>query len=392
MIMKISLYIVAFFFIHMSGIAQINLVQNPSFEDYTSCPNMINEISRARYWSSIDTFHYSGADTNGLPLCAAEYCNECATLDHVTVPNSFFYHHYARTGKGMIQNDVYVSSLTTEGINFSQGRLKRTLSYGTTYCVTFYVLLEPCSTFFINRIGAYFDNGSIDTVATCDSPIFNMTPQIEYDNFIYDSVNWTKIQGNFVANGTESFITLGNFYYNYSTDTISTHSTWWYLFGGIGFNIGSTFYLIDDVSVIDMASTAYAGHDTSIALHDSVWVGNQDGYLPCYWYKNGVLVDSNVAGFWARPDTSCYYIMELDVCGNITRDTMHITVGHVGIPQHSLALACAAGASHCQLGRASTLFSGPSAARCCQHHKCSAAAGAGLGECLCIHPCCSAGS
>ena len=69
---------------------------------------------------------------------------------------------------------------------------------------------------------------------------------------------------------------------------------------------------------------------------DSVWVGDTTGYLPCYWYSNGVLIDSNTAGFKVAPDTTTSYVIELNVCGNITYDTVVVWVVPVAVPINKL--------------------------------------------------------
>ena len=70
-----------------------------------------------------------------------------------------------------------------------------------------------------------------------------MIPQINNDpiaNPLTNKIGWSKIAGNFIANGTENYITIGNFLDDASTDT--TH-----VYGG---SFPDGYYYIDDVSVI----------------------------------------------------------------------------------------------------------------------------------------------
>jgi Secretion system C-terminal sorting domain len=65
---------------------------------------------------------------------------------------------------------------------------------------------------------------------------------------------------------------------------------------------------------------------------DSVWVGDTAAdYLPCYWYVNGVLADSNKSGFKVHPDSTTSYVMALEVCGNVTYDTAVVYVFPAGL-------------------------------------------------------------
>ena len=122
-----------------------------------------------------------------------------------------------------------------------------------------------------------------------------------------------------MAIGTEKFITLGNFLDSAHTSTLFFNSTG---------EAGGAAYLIDDVSVIATDAVADAGSDrVTSPMGDSVWVGDTTAdYLPCYWYINGVLADSNISGFKVLPDSTTTYVMALDVCGNVTYDTAMVWV------------------------------------------------------------------
>ncbi len=228
----------------------------------------------------------------------------------------------------MAQVQMYNSDLSsTYQRDYLQGRLNATLVAGKQYCITLYVTEEQNSVYAIDHIGAYLDNGLIDTTTRCGMPETTHTPQVFSTAIINDTINWIKIQGTVTASGNEKFITIGNFFDETNTDTITTHFQKAALLG----NTILSFYLVDDVSVIPLDAVAYAGHDTAIRRGDSCWVGNHDGYLPTKWYKNGVLIDSNTGGFKVKPDSTTSYVCELEVCGSITRDTVKITVGRVGI-------------------------------------------------------------
>jgi Secretion system C-terminal sorting domain len=120
--------------------------------------------------------------------------------------------------------------------------LPDTLQAGHKYCVSFYVSLAESSHFAIDRIGALFTSSAID-----GSFVFSFTsiPQVEnpIGNIIADTSNWILISGDFIAQGNESYVSIGNFYNDQNTqalqlpfgDTISKY----------------TYYYFDDISVID---------------------------------------------------------------------------------------------------------------------------------------------
>ena len=299
--------------------AQVNLVLNPSLERYSICPSTADEITNANHWSTLDTGWAApdwAHDLDGVP----EYCNACYIGGAFGVPSSgMYYFNYPHTGNGMAM--VYMLSGASDALvaykrDYMQGHLYSPLTSGQQYCVTFYVVLCNNSSDAISNIGAYLDNGTIDTTHFPQMPQTHVTPQILASSIITDVVNWTKVQGSFVANGTERLITIGNF-------SDLAHTT--YRMPLVG---GYTWYLVDDISLMRSDAIAKAGPDRIItSSHDTVMVGDTlDSYLPTYWYAGGRLVDSNKGGFMIHVDTTTTFVVSLDVCGHVTYDTMTIAV------------------------------------------------------------------
>ncbi len=317
------------------GSAQINLVRNGGFEKHDTCPDFYDQIRRASFWDGIDTNYIYGdsAYNAGYKNCLPDYMNVCDTYGLCRVPNNPYFHHFPRNGKGMVQNIMYYDlyAIYTTGYysyNYTQGRLHTNLIAGKNYCVTFHVLKEPISQYSNNNIGAYLDDGTIDTVSSflnAAKPQIQYTPQILETAIISDTTNWTRIQGNFVANGSEKFITIGVFF-----DTAHTV----HIADGVNItHVGA--YLIDDVSVIASDAVAYAGHDTtSMHAGDTVRLGsgiNGDG-MPCWWYKLGVTSAIDSGGtIYVHPDSTTTYVVMMDLCGTITYDTVTVFVGPSGV-------------------------------------------------------------
>ena len=322
--------------VSVSGVCQINLVKNPGLEQYTTCPNFINEISFATNWSCSDTIITAwDSMTTGYPLCSPEYCNTCADgVAVVGVPDGPTGFHFAHSGNGLANVQMFCNSsaLDTGDLSYLrdylQGRLKTRLTAGQEYCVSFWVVLAQASAFAIDKIGAYLDDGTMDTASWCAWPQTNHIPQV-YTNVVdTDTTYWHQIEGTFIANGNESFITIGNFFDSAHTDKVSLPVNVW-----SGGNTLYTWYLVDDVAVIPIDAVANAGTSSWISsTSDSAFIGTNDGYLPCYWYivGNPVPIDSFSAGFKVHPNVTTRYVMQLNVCGNITTDTVTIWVAPVG--------------------------------------------------------------
>ena len=312
--------------------AQVNLVLNPSFEDYSKCPVSFQDIRVVRYWDGIDSSYHIGDTVIYRPYCTPQYCNTCAndTTGYASVPNNGDFYQYPRTGNGLayaiMLDDTLLTGDPHDFREYLQGRLSQPLVADTPYCVSFYVNMAEASTNAVDKIGAYLDDGSIDNGkndANCFGVEKEYTPQIYSPVIINDTENWVKIQGRFIANGTEKFITIGNF-----ATFANTHTTFTNIGGGI------TFYLIDDVSVIAYNSIADAGPDAFVSPgSDSAWIGTHEEGLPCTWFIAGNPTPiSYYGGFNVHPDTTTRYVMVLDLCDNVSFDTVTVFAAPAGTP------------------------------------------------------------
>lgn len=203
----------------------VNLVPNPSFEAYSSCPDFLSEVDRAVPWD-IPT-------TGG----SSDYYNVCATgISGVSVPNNSFGTQSPRTGDGYAGFIVRPINDYREYITVP---LTSPLVASTTYTVEFWLSLVDLSNQAIDRMGAYLSVGPVGPLP--GAPTLPFTPQVESpaNAFLSDKVNWMQVTGSYTASGGESYITIGNFHDNATTNSSAL---------GAG-SYSGTYYYIDDVSV-----------------------------------------------------------------------------------------------------------------------------------------------
>ncbi len=155
-------------FYWVGGFGQINLVRNPSFENYLHCPTA-DGIRLAFGWSCIDTNATSGYSDSFYcnANCTPEYFRVCGTPYLYGVPHNISGYQYPRTGFGYanvwMYDDIVSSPGDTATIHpyqrdYLMGRLYQPLNAGQSYCVTFYVNKANNAAFIINHIGAYLDD------------------------------------------------------------------------------------------------------------------------------------------------------------------------------------------------------------------------------------------
>ncbi|MBW6482565.1 MAG: T9SS type A sorting domain-containing protein [Vicingaceae bacterium] len=291
--------------------AQYNLVPNSSFEIYSSCPTTSGQIVFSAPWQNPnngtpDYFH-GCSSTFGVP----SYCN-CSSV-------------YQQPNTGDAYVGIWCWNYTTDTREYIQIQLLDTLTINDCYLISFYTNLVNWARIACNNVGAYLS----DTAINSTSLLMEYPAQIKNFNneIITDTLNWHRIEGIYVANGNELFLTIGNFNNDLTTDTLTVNLS----------NSNAAYYYIDDVSVIPIDSIpggmpAYAGVDTNVIVGDSVFIGQQISNLNCNWYNAiGSLIASGTSGIYVSPTVSTFYVVEQNLCGVITYDTVNVTVLPVSI-------------------------------------------------------------
>ena len=94
------LLIIFLLFVCSMCMGQVNLVMNPSLEQYSICPDRWDEIKYADFWMSLDSA-WSPPDWTHVPWGVPEYFNACSHTGGVGVPLNPFCYQYPHSGNGM---------------------------------------------------------------------------------------------------------------------------------------------------------------------------------------------------------------------------------------------------------------------------------------------------
>lgn len=186
-----------------------NLVPNPSFEEYDTCPDVNNWfIDNCNNWfmptiGTSDYFNSCSIDTDAEGLL-------------YSVPENFIGWQEAHSGEGYaglgfgMFNDgsSYCEYISVELIQPLEKDSFYELSFYVSVADSFVIWYEP--NIYVNKLGAYFSLNAIN-----QNNVFkvDVIPQFESNpnNWLYDSINWQHVSGVFMANGGERFLTIGNF-------------------------------------------------------------------------------------------------------------------------------------------------------------------------------------
>lgn len=210
-----------------------NLVPNPSFEQYSTCPNSAGQIDYSAPWF---------APTTGTP----DYFNSCINGDSLWgnilgVPYNAFGFQNARTGS------AYSGLFTQYPSNYREYievQLTTPLVSGIKYYISFFISLADSAQLASDDIGMYL---SPVTISTSNNFNLSYVPQIynPEGNFLSDKLNWMEISGEYIAVGGEKYIVIGNFKDDANTDIIGVAG------GGVLMfqDWDKPYYYIDDICV-----------------------------------------------------------------------------------------------------------------------------------------------
>ncbi len=304
---KLIALLLSFILTENDTIAQVNLVSNPSFEQYTNCPQ--------GYLHEHPDFWYQPDKGGG------GYFNACRP-NIGSVPYTGLGFQYAHSGFAMVSMAYYNNNAN----NYFQIKLSDSLRVNKNYYIEFYAVNTKAYKLGCNNISLLLSKQAVYADTINNIKIIPANPQIyNYGNpIITDTTNWVKVSGIYKAQGGEQYITLGNFKPTSQTNYIISKP------GGSLFTAG---YFIDDVSVIPLDSMclrADAGKDTAITLGDSVFIGSlTNGIDSIKWLNGNTVIDSLRPGFWVHPNVTTSYILQQVVNGCFSADTVVVTVGTV---------------------------------------------------------------
>jgi len=191
-----------------------NLIKNPSFESLKNCPKYLGNFDADVHDWSIPT------------LGSTDYFNGCSTA--MGTPENFKGKQPADFGIGYAGMYLYAPEDYRE---YLQAELSETLVKGQKYQVSFYVSLAELSNVAVKEFGILFskDKMELKTKKVLSKKLryqlkgnqYNYM-EIGYTNFYSDTQDWILVNTIFEAQGTEQYMTIGNFKKNARTRLFKT--------------------------------------------------------------------------------------------------------------------------------------------------------------------------
>lgn len=186
------------FFLSLSTIVLLaqNLVPNPSFEKFKYCPVTYNQ-------TTLTLLHNWRQASDGTP----DYFNSCS--DKSGVPNNMFGEQNAKSGEAYVGLVTFAASKRNYR-EYLKAPLSRKLIAGEMVCIELYVSPADDSRYVTDGIGVslskkplkYTLDKVLETTSAMESPELNL---------IDGYGQWTLLSNEYIAEGGETYITVGNF-------------------------------------------------------------------------------------------------------------------------------------------------------------------------------------
>lgn len=178
-------------------------IANPSFEEYSSCPEDASGFPGPLWIESAIGWYFPTQGTS-------DYFNICTNLpSSVGVPNSIlmvFQNPFHGKGFcGFFPYELFSGGVYSEYI---QTKLLKPLNPHKKYMFSMRINRSNGFNVSVKNIGAHFHYDSIIDYSTYLPLELNPTV-LNNTGFLNDTLNWTQIKGEFISIGNEEYLTIG---------------------------------------------------------------------------------------------------------------------------------------------------------------------------------------
>jgi hypothetical protein len=221
------------------------------------------------------------------------------------------------------------SSAVYNAREFLISKTQSLLILNKQYCLSFYISLSDTFNYAINRIGAYFSASPTNPCLGSPPYLIFYQPQVMADSTIFydNKINWKKVEGIYISNGGENYITFGNLFLDNRTDTLrlGTHPPPFP-------NAREAYYYFDNFSLEEIKPVDAGPDTTSVTIGNSTMLGNDSDSASTYtWFPNYFINDTTSIHPLVNPPVTTTYYVQKKQCSVTTIDSITVLVVPVGL-------------------------------------------------------------
>lgn len=299
------------------------LISNGGFERFHSdCGAYVN-LNNDTFGiiNTVNPFLNTFSTPDGYNACFSNLPGQCF-LSSCTPRNVYGYQE-THSGNGYTGIITYYPPPPTQIYReYIELKLDTILKAGSCYHFKMYCSFADSSYYICPTIGILISDTLVKgTVASVNENYIWQSPQIENDTNNWDTINWFKVEGNYLAHGGEQFITIGNFHPDSESVAHLYHS--WVMQGADAWS----YLYIDDVSLIPCEADTVHSEKYTICYGDSINL-KLDSLAPmpaspcdaglnyCHWYDKRHTPLYSGFSYTIKPtrDTVLYTIRGNDTC------------------------------------------------------------------------------
>ncbi|MEO5907220.1 MAG: gliding motility-associated C-terminal domain-containing protein, partial [Saprospiraceae bacterium] len=223
-----------------------------------------------------------------------DYFHSCATNAQVSVPNNHAGTQAAATGEAYV-GIVLIFPGEYEFREYIQSELIEPLNKDEHYKVSFKYSLGERSTHSTDDFGIHFS----DVLVTSDSTIeaLDLTPQLSSNQLLDNLTGWETITLDYIADGTEKFITMGNFRDDAQTSIVYIKEDDYYV----------SYIYLDDLEIVSCGKVEF-GNDTSLCEGETIVLDASNEDATYVWQDNSTnsfLQVDEPGTYWVEVTTNC---------------------------------------------------------------------------------------
>ncbi len=219
-----SILLIIYILLSSSTFSQ-NLILNGDFEEITKCPKEILGVrSKPKVLKNVSDPNRGSFD----------FIHSC---DSSHFPRFRWGEEPPQSGEGYVGICVLKNSDYDHGTEYIQLQFSDSLTQGKVYHFQMFLSLGDRSHLAMNKIGVVFSN----TLVKQKSDNCDFTPDIISNEYYENKTGWKKYTGDYIANGGEKFLIIGNFNNRSKTKNLDP---------GVYMRDNYIYYFIDNVSLV----------------------------------------------------------------------------------------------------------------------------------------------
>lgn len=223
-----------------------------------------------------------------------------------------------RTGNEFAGVFAYSHQHPEDWREYLQTQLLEPLEKGKTYCGEMYISLADRVQVAVDKMGMAFRTKRTRIYAFAN--VLQLKSKVIYPDVLQDSINWTQVRGNFVADSAYTHLLIGNFFHRDNLTKVV-------LQGKPKLYEDMSYYFVDDVSVIRIPDEIEFEGDKVICEGKSATIKVHWGWEDMEWNRLGSAeVISKENTITVTPNVTTRYVFKGSYCKKTVTDTFEVKV------------------------------------------------------------------